>query len=157
MKTHLLILFMLLGFLPVAAQNIHLGIISNDGVQKSVELSNLKNITFSDSDLKLNYWSGINELLPVSSIRKLVFTSSTGLKTIDNTNVVLMYPNPVVDIFSLKNVPENHINIEIYSITGTQILNLRNISSSQTINISSLTKGMYFLKVNNQTVKFIKL
>ncbi|VBB44754.1 hypothetical protein TRIP_D260168 [uncultured Paludibacter sp.] len=157
MKQILLFLFFfLLGLTQIHAQAVYLGILSIDGTEKSVNIQDLKNITFFDSNLNLNYWSGTNESLPTNSIRKLIFTSATGLHKLDDNKIITVYPNPVIDFIALKNTSANNINVSIYSITGALILSQQQLSATQTINVSNLQKGLYFLKVNNQVIKFIK-
>ena len=65
-----------------------------------------------------------------------------------------MYPNPA----------ENHITIEcvkdavvkIYSVNG-QMISQQNISEGiNTIDISNLNAGMYFVSVNETMVKIVK-
>lgn len=157
MKLKLLFFFLILGFIQLNSQNVVLGIVSTDNSEKNIDINNLRNITFFDSNLKLTYLSGTNEMFPTSSIRKLVFTFSTGLKKLIDTKNVMIYPNPVVDIVSFKNTFGENLDISIYSVTGAKVLNINQLYPTQTINISHLTKGMYFLKVNNQILKFIKL
>ena len=72
----------------------------------------------------------------------------------NNEVVFMMYPNPA----------ENHITIEstkdaevkIYSVNG-QMLSQQNISEGiNTIDISNLNAGMYFVSVNGTMVKIVK-
>ncbi len=61
-----------------------------------------------------------------------------------------MYPNPASGIvnISLANIYDNQ-NVEIYDITGRLInkLELKNNSTTQQIDISSLNQGIYLVKV----------
>jgi len=50
---------------------------------------------------------------------------------------------------------QENIDYNIYSITG-QILLQGEIQDDLPINIESLASGMYYLKVLNKTVKFVK-
>ena len=67
---------------------------------------------------------------------------------------IKVYPNPVNNILYIENIADS--NYEIYDITGKIVLN----GIGNQINVSSLEKGVYFLKVILEekiiTQKFIK-
>jgi hypothetical protein len=93
-----------------------------------------------------------NESLPSSklSVKSLIN------KNIKHDYSFLFYPNPVADViyFSFDN---NEIKtITIYNILGNKILDLINFENNK-LNVSYLQKGVYFLKVNNELSRFIKL
>ena len=71
-------------------------------------------------------------------------------------NRVNFWPNPVRDVLHL-NVKETFDLISIYDILGKLVLETE---FSDTLEISSLKKGVYFLKIKSQrnstTIKFIK-
>ena len=77
---------------------------------------------------------------------------TTGINDISITNNLLPYPNPFID------------NIHIQNLTGTEYFTLYN-SQGQTLwygkniekeNFSSLSNGLYLLKINNSLIKLIK-
>ncbi|TGV04286.1 T9SS type A sorting domain-containing protein [Flavivirga rizhaonensis] len=80
------------------------------------------------------------------------FTTTLSNKKFSKFNVSIS-PNPATDIVELKfdkNISDK-INVSIYNIQGKLILN--SIKALQgniaQINVSSLKRGMYFLKINN--------
>ncbi|WP_303315944.1 T9SS type A sorting domain-containing protein [Flavivirga abyssicola] len=80
------------------------------------------------------------------------FTTTLSNKKFNKFNVSIS-PNPATDIVELKfdkNISDK-INVSIYNIQGKLILN--SIKALQgniaQINVSSLKRGMYFLKINN--------
>jgi len=72
-------------------------------------------------------------------------------------NSISIYPNPAKNQLTI-NVADKIENITIIDITGKTIKNMT--PTSKTINVSELTKGIYFLKVKTTnsvvTSKFIK-
>jgi endoglucanase Acf2 len=66
---------------------------------------------------------------------------------------LLLYPNPVSDILRIENVDEGAM-IKIYNITGdmVRVLILRNGA----ISLTDLSRGIYFVKVDNVTAKIVK-
>ena len=77
-------------------------------------------------------------------------------------NDLNIYPNPAinelfVELSSQQNSTE--VFMEIFDLKGSKMMNFnQTLSSANTItmDISNLDAGMYFLKLNNKVVKFIK-
>lgn len=92
------------------------------------------------------------------SILRLI--GDNNLSTNDNEiNKVTIYPNPVVDRINIsKAINTDNVKFEIYNLLGQNLLN-GNVDNSS-INVTSLTKGVYILKIKNgeDTInhKFIK-
>ena len=82
-----------------------------------------------------------------------------------NTNIVLsntvfesaktisFYPNPVKDILIIENIEKDTL-VEIYSILGSKVKSEK-ITNSK-IDVSTLGKGIYILKINSNSFKFSK-
>ena len=145
-----------LGVLQLQSQTFFLDINRWDGTDKSVELAALKKITFSDTDIILNYQIGSSENYATSSIRKIIFGSYNGLKeTINNTNSILIYPNPSSDYITLKNKPEGDLNFNMYSISGTQVMNILHYSGNEPIDVSRIKEGIYIIKIGLVSTKVV--
>ena len=89
-------------------------------------------------------------------VLELTGTTTTVFKTVESS--LIIYPNPANDYIIIENSGINIKTIELIDITGK----IRNIYSDPSeynnrINVSNLSKGMYFLKVltidNNAIVK----
>ena len=81
---------------------------------------------------------------------------ATGVKQINIFSSELnIYPNPVKDILSIEG--QNISNVEIIDINGKVIRTIKNIDSKITIDVSTLTQGIYFVKIGNQVRKLVKL
>lgn len=65
-----------------------------------------------------------------------------------------IYPNPVKDRLSVSGIKKDQ-PYEILSIDG-KLIKAGKYSSTKTIEVQALPKGVYFLKVSNQNLKFIK-
>lgn len=153
-------LFVVLGInvLPVQSQTFFLDIKKWDSVDQKIQLNALNRITFSNTDLILNYLAGTNDNIATSSIQSIIFGTNTGIKNIQvDKNTLSIYPNPSNDFIFLKNGLETNVNISIYSVSGYQIMSLQNYSVNDPINISQLNKGIYIIKINNKALKLSKL
>ena len=67
-----------------------------------------------------------------------------------------IYPNPAFTQLHVKLDTQEATDYSIYSITGQTILQGKLQDEVSTINIESLASGMYYLKIANKTVKFVK-
>jgi hypothetical protein len=63
------------------------------------------------------------------------------------------YPNPVDNILIIKS--ENPLDIQIIDATGKMRLSQANVSGLQTINVSTLEKGVYVLRLHNKLANTI--
>jgi FtsP/CotA-like multicopper oxidase with cupredoxin domain len=69
----------------------------------------------------------------------------------DNLNEINVYPNPVTDFLYFQYYVKQ---IDIYNINGSLICSANN---SNQVYVSHLEKGIYFVKLNTEIYKFIKL
>lgn len=87
----------------------------------------------------------------------LAYSSSvtpTSLNNNKNSNqLIALYPNPAQNFVTIKNVADNKL-VEVINTLGQVILK-QNISNER-LNISHLQKGIYFVKIDDSLVKFIK-
>ena len=80
---------------------------------------------------------------------------ASSLSTKDFSNSIIIYPNPVKNILTIDGLVVQ--DVVIYSVLGKEVLKISNLN---TIDVSSLSKGVYFIKVSDgikaSTKKFIK-
>lgn len=84
---------------------------------------------------------------------------STGLSAIQNSQPeVTIYPNPSNGHFQLNisNIPSGKSTVEIYNITGQKVYGGTIIKQQNEIDISNLSKGVYFVKINDETKTYSK-
>jgi len=75
----------------------------------------------------------------------------------EQQNVISVYPNPVKNIINIKKKSSDILSYIIYNIFGKVVLKGNIKSSDYQIDISELSQGLYFLSINLQTFKIIKL
>lgn len=88
--------------------------------------------------------------------RNSTVTKDTSLLAVDNAvkDQVKLYPNPVKDFISLSGIDGNQ-DFEIYGIDG-KLLRKGEYQKGKTIDVKTLIKGNYILKINGIQLKFIK-
>ncbi|MCL5991435.1 MAG: penicillin acylase family protein [Bacteroidetes bacterium] len=70
-------------------------------------------------------------------------------------NIYSVYPNPIQDkLFIKTNNSSISRNIEIYNLLGSKVLETK---FKEEIDVSHLLSGVYFLRIGNDYIKFIKL
>lgn len=69
----------------------------------------------------------------------------------NNFNV---YPNPTKGLLNIKGANLNAKTVEVYSIVGEKIASLT-LNNDDTINLSSLSEGVYFVRVNDITKRIV--
>ncbi|UII19968.1 carbohydrate-binding protein [Fulvivirga ligni] len=98
----------------------------------------------------LNWWS-ITKVSNASSARK-----SSDVVAASDSEMVL-FPNPVTNQLSIKGLSPD-ADISVFDITGNMILKPDNQSESniQTIDVSTLKPGVYFIQSEGKALRFIK-
>jgi len=80
------------------------------------------------------------------------------VQTLHATSPLNVYPNPtngILHIVAEDAGATNALPVQIYDIYGREIVNCQ-LSIVNSIDISHLENGLYFLKIGNKTVKIIK-
>ena len=66
-----------------------------------------------------------------------------------------IYPNPAIDHVDIENETENSL-VELYNTSGALINSYLKQDKKITIDVSYLPTGLYFIRTNNTTIKFVK-
>ena len=85
-------------------------------------------------------------------------TGNVGINNYElrNTNYVV-YPNPTTNQLRITNYElRDGMGYSIYSVMGQKVLHGKLQDETTIINVESLAKGMYFLKIDGKTMKIIK-
>lgn len=158
--TVFLVLLIIFTMKPGTASAQNLVIKSFDGSEQSYTLDSISKLTFSGNNLVVNLASGINQPNSLTAVRKIYF-SSVPVKVEDSKDQqiyheVILYPNPVNDILTIQNMPEQVTNLEIFGLDGKYIMQA-GVLNGNSVDVSALPGGSYFLKLNNYMIGFVKL
>ncbi|WP_332020082.1 M1 family aminopeptidase [Kaistella sp.] len=106
-------------------------------------------ISFPVASVQFNYE---NQILQ----RNSSVTKDTIILAVNDTtkDAVKIYPNPVKEKMSVSGIHKDTV-YEIFSMDG-KMIKTGTYSSGKTIDVNTLTKGVYLLKIENQNLKFIK-
>jgi len=127
------------------------------GTQSVSLLSTVDRITFWGGSLLLKKTDTSTSTLLLSDISRLTFGlySAVNEITADQTGLAI-YPSPATHYINLLNAPQGEIVIMIFRLDGTTLMNKKLNHGMRQVDISDLAKGLYLMKVNNTTFKFVK-
>ena len=101
-----------------------------------------------DTDPDNNYYQGmtfeLNDIFPGVGV---------GLPEVSHNTHMSIYPNPAVD--QLNVTLSQNDGIVIYNIMGQAVMNIEGHAGANSINISELGAGIYFISAGADTQKFI--
>jgi len=132
---------------------------TKDGTTISKQLGTVKRITFSNTNLLVNYLSGPVETYSIGNISKLSFKMPpTGINPLELAASATMkiYPNPASETIYIQNAPETDYTASVYQMNGVLMFSSIKDSGSRSVDVSFLPAGFYILKINEQAFKFIK-
>jgi hypothetical protein len=112
-------------------------------------------------------YEGIWSLYPYFESGNILLSDREGLFIVKDPSLAIidniqsefaMFPNPATNIITIDSYSEIVSAISIYDIWGKLLFSENNLTSTnKTVDISSLSKGIYFILVNkNLTKKLIK-
>lgn len=85
--------------------------------------------------------------------------SSIGIKSNTSIDNIVLYPNPAKTAVHIGNVTETTSYV-ITDVLGKTLFNKNNLVNNETIDVSNLNQGIYFICLNskneNRVIKFVK-
>ena len=75
-------------------------------------------------------------------------TSGVGIKTITNNELISIFPNPTSGILNI-NAIEASSSVEVYNVIGDKVYTSSLVKGNNVIDLSSLSNGAYFVKLNS--------
>ncbi|WP_332028394.1 M1 family aminopeptidase [Kaistella sp.] len=107
-----------------------------------------KPLNFQVVNVEFNYEKQIIEKNSTVAFDNALSTESV------SENEVMLFPNPVSDRLNMKGIKKT-ADFEIFSTDG-KLIRKGQYSPSQTIDVSRLKVGVYILKINAKSFKFVK-
>jgi len=80
-------------------------------------------------------------------------TDHTGFENHDNF-IVFIYPNPATDMLHIQSESDEIFNVSITNICGKVVYTA--LTNDRSIDVSQLPPGMYFIKIQNTVMRFVK-
>lgn len=101
---------------------------------------------------------GHDAQLMANDALQFMLSSLLSVNEFKDSDAIKMYPNPVENVLFFDNSKVKSESAILYAITGKKValFNFKDFSLNQEINVSNLSKGIYFLKIRNATIKIVK-
>jgi len=120
----------------------------HDDTNKEFSYTISNNKTVKSISFDPNYW-----LLATATV---VYDPTIGIKDINCKDLITVYPNPTTGELKIENGELKIENVEIFDVYGRKIFNFQ-LSTFNSIDISHLPAGVYFLSVRVLNHDFIKI
>ena len=85
----------------------------------------------------------------------LIPDDKTGIISVKVGTSIFVFPNPVKEYLTVNGVKKGAI-LNLYDLSGVLLQTVTAQDNSTNINVSTLQQGVYFLRVEDETIKFIK-
>ena len=112
----------------------------------SFSLSDISKLSFADGKMMVTLSDETTKEVALNTN----LTAIAGV-TDNDSKLQVVYDGNTISVAGLAKAE----NAAIYSIGGEKVVNLKSWNGSQ-VNVGSLSNGVYILKVNNKSFKFIK-
>jgi len=124
--------------------------VSESGDNNSYELSNIAKITFDDTYMNIALETGSTVLLPLASLTTMEFSNTNGISLPDNRATI-----EITSDGKLRVNTEAGGRIFLYNIKGQQEKTFSTTAQQTDIDLSSLPRGIYVVRVNSTTKKIV--
>ena len=150
MKKIYTLLVVLIASAPIMAQQM---LVEKNTDIETIEFDKLDKITFSGTTVKISQTDGSATEASMGEINRIYFSYYNCIEsTVAEAEEIISYVSSD-DIAVNCNAGEI---ITIYNIIGKQLVCVRQKSDNGIISIASLPKGIYVIRANDQTAKFVK-
>ena len=161
-KNYLITLLLLTAAIGVKAEGDELITIHLNSSEKpaQIAITDVSSIVFETSQLSIkDKQYAVIQNFDYSDVIKITFNEELNTESVEemNSNAILtLFPNPVKDNISISCDETMYgSDLCIYTLTGALITKQTNWKG-ESINVSNLNPGIYFININSTTLKFIK-
>ena len=141
-----LMLFLLVTSLSSMAQT-NMVVHQTDGSTKQFDISSIRKLLVSPQTFSV--YAQDESQIAMAQIRSVKFSQgATGISNLAGSDVSLQRKGNMLTIEGLKAGDR----VQLYSVNGQVTGNF----DGKSLNLSNLSRGVYILKINNKTIKFVK-
>lgn len=137
----------------VAVMGQDLVVTDEDDNEVEVDLKGLVDISYKDSTLVASYSDGQNESYQVAEISGIGMSSASGDDRVSAMDGKVVYVPSSAIVIVANSVDKRLL---VYNLGGTQVIDRKIESQIETVNIDSLGKGVYLLKLDGKTIKIVR-
>ena len=106
-------------------------------------------------------WDAVNSCSPTYEYADNfadIFSATTDIsESLTSSNSFEIFPNPSKDFISIRIHEYAELkNLQVYNRLGQLVISINTSGNQQAIDISNLVHGVYYLKLANRTMRFVK-
>ena len=121
-----------------------------------IDVSTISTIKFKTTKLVVTNHDNISNDFYFSDVIKIAFNEEGTSITTPDASTASISPNPVKDNLMIQDAEKMYgSDICIYSVTGT-LVSKHSQWNGETIDVSHLCPGVYFVNTNSTILKFVK-
>ena len=126
----------------------------HNGDEQIYQLNENDRISFPNDETLVITQNGTDIQIPISEIRKITFDEVLATAENEAKNIGI-FPNPASNSFTVSGI-NGFQQMNIYSFDG-KLVKREIIDCGQSIDITGLPQGLYYVNINKQNFKLIKL
>jgi hypothetical protein len=133
-------------------------VVKTDGSEQNFSITESGKLYFDETNLIVEVSNDDlypNAYIALNTIRKLLFPNYTGVENTLAEQGIAVYPNPAGRFIRIAGGEQEKIQVTLLSMEG-KILLYRQVNANEDIDVSHLSPGLYLIRVNTKTLKFIK-
>lgn len=91
-----------------------------------------------------------------SEIVMIAYVNNVSLAEYDISDQVQIFPNPTTGKLRIKLPKDEQVNVYLYALQGKKIMEWKNISHKDQLDLSAIERGLYFLRIETPYGKAVK-
>lgn len=150
MKKFYTIILFLAAAIPAMAQHM---IVEKGSISETIEFSEFEKITFDDVTVNITKADGTTLSAAMSEISRIHFGDYSNIDNLEleAEKLIAYVSNDAIAVNCRAG-----ITIAVYDIIGTEVICTRQKADNGVVSIAQLPKGIYIIKVDDRTAKFVK-
>ena len=130
----------------------HMVVEKSVGGNEIIALDNLRQITFDGTTVNIEQNDGARSNATMGDISRIYFRDFSTIEDLKkNEDLIEQLPGEKIAI----NCPAGTV-VTIYSITGSLVLSTRIETEGGQISVANIPQGIYIVKANDRTAKFVR-
>ena len=138
-----------------AASGQGISVVSSNGTTTNIPFTEIRSMVFDNHNLHVNRTECQDNYFSLTFTSQVVFAENLGLKDVSGKSPFTVYPNPATDQLHISLTDPSAHRAEIRNLQGG-IVQTFDVSGEQTIDVSPLSAGIYFIHIDGTSVKFVK-
>ena len=145
-RTLLALLLLTIGCVTASADDYQYLTISGSGSENSFSVSKIQKITFEATNMVLTMTDGSEQRLPLAGLEKMFFAATpSGIAVVNTAQSKMQFSGGM-----LRATVAPGEAITVYSMKGEKVFSA---NESGSFDLSGLSRGIYIVKVGNETRK----